>query len=263
MAELQLDCRTAIAQLTIVNPPANTWNIELLDQLTVLCQDIAANPAVRAVVVTGSGERFFSAGADLKQFADGNATAASEVAEAFGRAFEALAALPVPTVAAIQGFAMGGGLEVALACDFRVAEPAAVLALPEAAVGLLPCAGGTQRLRQLAGQSWAKRMILLGERVGAATAVQIGLVDRLADTGQARALATEWMQSVVRQSPASVRACKQLIQLGHEVPLSQTLAAERAYFMQLFAGSEAKEGVTAFLDKRLPAWCRPESKDLT
>ncbi|MGB2523550.1 MAG: enoyl-CoA hydratase, partial [Luminiphilus sp.] len=173
-----------IAIVTINNPAANTWDLESLPALEAVVEKLNAMSDVRALVVTGQGEKFFSAGADLNQFASGDPVAVGAMGEAFGAAFESLADYRGVSIAAINGYAMGGGLEVALACDIRIAESHAALALPEARVGLLPCAGGTQRLAQLVGEGWAKRMILCGERVDASKALQIGLVEEVVPFGQ-------------------------------------------------------------------------------
>ncbi len=205
-------------------------------------------------MVTGAGEKFFSAGAELRTFADGDVAIASEMARAFGFAFEALAECDLVTIAAINGYAMGGGLETALACDMRIAESHAQMALPEASVGLLPCAGGTQRLPWLVGEGWAKRMILCGERVDADTALDIGLVEEVVDSGEAVAVAQELASRVQKQAPGSVVACKRLIHAAERQPLQTALAMEREEFVELFNSDDQLEGVTAFLEKRAPEW---------
>ena len=139
------------AVLTMNNPPANTWTAESLALLKQKVIELNANKEIYALVLTGEGEKFFSAGADLKLFADGDKGNAATMAKHFGEAFEALSAFRGVSIAAINGYAMGGGLEVALACDIRIAEAQAVMALPEATVGLLPCAGGTQNLTAMVG----------------------------------------------------------------------------------------------------------------
>src|SRR5690242_6929508 len=172
---LLLERRGHTAVVTLSNPPAHVWTEASLLALTRLVHDLDADPEIYAMVITGEGERFFSAGADLKLFAEGDKAVAATMARRFGAAFETLSAFSGVSIAAINGYAMGGGLECALACDLRVAEEHAVLGLPEASVGLLPCGGGTQWLAWTVGEAWAKQMILLGERVDAATAQQIGL----------------------------------------------------------------------------------------
>jgi enoyl-CoA hydratase/carnithine racemase len=176
------------------------------------------------------------------------------MARRFGEAFETLAAFPGVSIAAINGYAMGGGLECALACDLLVAEEHAVMGLPETSVGLLPCGGGTQWLAWTVGESWAKRMILLGERVDAATAQQIGLVDRVVPRGQGLATALALAETVARQSPSAVRACKRLIQGARTMSPRQMLTVEREAFLELFDTEDQREGVAAFLGKRPPQW---------
>lgn len=251
---LQLEKRGHVAIVRMSNPPANTWTRDSLAALETLVADLNADPDVRALVLTGDGERFFSAGADLKLFADGDLGTAADMALRFGRAFTALAHFRGVSIAAINGYAMGGGLEVALACDLRVAESQAVMALPEASVGLLPCAGGTQLLPHLVGEGWAKRMVLLGERVDAAQAERIGLVEAVVPTGQALGTALEMAGRVERQSPSSVTACKTLLQAARTAPPETNLPLERELFIQLFSTEDQREGVRAFLDKRDPVW---------
>lgn len=255
---LKLEKRGHTAVVTLDNPPAHTWTDQSLPALARLVRDLENDSNIYALVITGAGEKFFSAGADLKLFAPtGNGTdkaTAATMARRFGEAFETLASFRGVSIAAINGYAMGGGLECALACDLRVAEEHAVMALPEASVGLLPCAGGTQWLAWNVGESWAKRMVLLGERVDAATAERIGLVDEVVGKGQALERALAMAEKVGRQSPCAVRACKRLIQGARHTPPQQVLAAEREAFVDLFDTADRSEGVTAFLEKRQPAW---------
>ena len=252
--KLRAEVRGRTVLLTIDNPPANTWDQENLAALTDLVDDCEADRDVYAIVVTGGGERFFSAGADLKVFAPGDKVVAAEMAAAFGHAFERLAAFRGVTIAAINGYAMGGGLECAMACDIRIAERQASMALPEASVGLLPCGGGTQNLAWLVGEGWAKRMILCGERVDADTAARIGLVEEVVDTGGALETALALAGRVSGQSPPAVASCKRLIQLGRSSSIAASYRPERDAFVDLFDTADQKEGVNAFLEKRPPRW---------
>lgn len=251
---LKLDKRGHTALITLSNPPAHTWTAESLQSLTRLVADLNADRAIYALVMTGEGSKFFSAGADLKLFADGDKARARMMARRFGEAFEALSAFRGVSIAAINGYAMGGGLECALACDLRIAEAHAQMALPEATVGLLPCAGGTQNLPWLVGEGWAKRMILCGERVDAATAKTIGLVEEVVATGTGLEAALKLAEKVGKQSPSSVSVCKQLIQGARANPLKQILPMEREAFVDLFDTEDQKEGVNAFLGKRTAEW---------
>ena len=253
-AGLALEKRGHVAIVTLTNPPAHTWTVESLAALRQLVLELEDDREIYSLVITGAGEKFFSAGADLKLFADGDPGVARTMARRFGEAFETLAAFRGVSIAAINGYAMGGGLECALACDLRVAEEHAVMALPEASVGLLPCAGGSQWLAWHAGESWAKRMILLGERVDASTAQRIGLVDEVVSRGGALARALEMAAQVERQSPSAVRACKTLIHGARHGSPYRTLVDEREAFVDLFETADQREGVAAFLGKRAPQW---------
>lgn len=250
--KIRLEGHTVV--VTIDNPPANTWDGENLDALEQLVRDCDADRNVYALILTGQGEKFFSAGADLKLFASGDKTVAAEMAAAFGRAFETLAGFRGVSIAAINGFAMGGGLECALACDIRIAEQQSALALPEATVGLLPCGGGTQNLAWLVGEGWAKRMILCGERVDAATAARIGLVEDVVDSGKGLETALALAEKVARQSPPAVAYCKSLIQSARGGAIEAAYATERESFVRLFDTADQTEGVNAFLEKRQAAW---------
>lgn len=254
---LTLERRQQTLVITLCNPPAHTWTEDSLAALAELLGDLQVDPQwsdIAALVLTGDGAKFFSAGADLNLFADGDKAVARAMAQRFGAAFEALSAFRGVTIAAINGYAMGGGLECALACDIRIAEEHAQMALPEASVGLLPCAGGTQNLTRQVGEGWAKRMILCGERVGAAQALAIGLVEEVVPTGQGLAAALALAAKAAKQSPASVAACKDLIQAARTMPSQQILPLERERFVSLFDGPDQQEGVQAFFGKRAARW---------
>lgn len=256
---LRLERRGAAALLTIDNPPANTWHEGSLAALERHIGMLDADPEIHALVIVGSGARFFSAGADLKRFAEGGKATALDMATRFGRAFEALAAFRGVSIAAINGYAMGGGLECALACDIRIAEHQVQLALPEARVGLLPCAGGTQHLPWLVGEGWAKRMILCGERIDAERALKIGLVEEVVDTGKALETALELAEQSTRQSPDALDRCKRLIMNARDHGLPNGYRMERELFLELFDTDAPSEGIGAFLDKRSPQWQRPQA----
>ncbi|MBS3805399.1 MAG: enoyl-CoA hydratase [Oleiphilaceae bacterium] len=252
---IQLEKRDHIAIITINNPPANTWTRDSLTALTETIEALNADQEIYALVVTGQGEKFFSAGADLKTFADGDPAKANDMAQVFGKAFDTLGNFHGVSVAAINGYAMGGGLECALACDIRIAEDHAQMALPEASVGLLPCAGGTQNLPWLVGEGWAKRMILCGERVKADRALSIGLVEEVVATGAGLDKALELAGMACKQSPSSVARCKTLVMSArHGRSHTDGWRMEREFFVDLFSTDDQREGVNAFLEKRAPEW---------
>lgn len=252
--KLKLEIIEHTALITIDNPAANTWDKESLSGLKKLVENLNDEKHIYALVITGAGEKFFSAGADLKIFADGDKESARVMADYFGAAFEALSDFRGVSIAAINGFAMGGGLEVALACDIRIAEEQAQMALPETKVGLLACAGGTQRLSWLVGEGWAKRIILCGERLRAEKALQIGLVEEVVPAGEAKARALALAQQVGEQSPVAVTYSKQLIHAARNVVMNDALPNERDRFVDLFDTEDQIEGVNAFLEKRKPEW---------
>lgn len=252
--KLKVEIRGHTALVTIDNPGANTWDTESLPALKTLVGKLNDDKSVYALVLTGAGEKFFSAGADLKLFADGDPGTARQMAEYFGEAFETLADFRGVSIAAINGFAMGGGLEVAMACDIRIAEEQAQMALPEAKVGLLPCAGGTQRLSWLVGEGWAKRMILCGERIKADKAARIGLVEEVVAKGEALERAMVLAEQVGEQSPTSVAFCKRLVHSARNNVIADGLQGERDFFEELFSTEDQREGVNAFLEKRKPVW---------
>ena len=253
-ATLKVQKEGSVATITISNPPANTWTEATLGQLKSIIAELNKDKENYALIITGEGEKFFSAGADLNLFASGEVAVANKMSRAFGAAFEALADYDGVSIAAINGFAMGGGLECALACDLRIAEEQALMALPEAKVGLLPCGCGTQNLPWLVGEGWAKRMILCGEQLKAPKALEIGLVEEVVEKGKALEAATKLAQQVGNQSPSAVRACKSLIMAARSNPMKSSLSLEREMFCDLFDTEDQKEGVNAFLEKRKPEW---------
>ncbi len=252
--KIQVQILNHTAQITINNPPANTWDMESLTGFRKVIDQLNKTPEITAIVIHGQGQKFFSAGADLNQFADGDKTKAADVAKYFGEAFEALANFNGISIAAINGYAMGGGLECALSCDMRIIEQQAQVALPEASVGLLPCAGGTQRLPWIVGEAWTCKMILLGERMNAETAVQTGLAIEQVETGQALEHALALAEKINRQSPDAVRACKRLLNKARESAIQTGLEAERSEFVGLIGEKNQLEGTNSFLEKRKPEW---------
>src|SRR5688572_13420417 len=248
------EIRGHTAFITLDNPPANTWTPDDLQAMEKLVGALDADRAVYAAVITGAGEKFFSGGADLKRF-QGDKVFARHFIARFSAAFERLMASRFVTIAAINGYAMGGGLECALACDLRIAEEHAQMALPEPAVGLLPAGCGTQCLPWLVGEGWAKRMILTNERIDAATALRIGLVQEVVPKGKSLEAATALAARVGGLSPRAVEYCKALIHNARNgIPRRAGLALERERFMDLFDHSDQAEGVAAFLAKRKPEW---------
>ena len=248
--EILLHAHTA--EIMLDHPPANTWTLENLAALEGALHELKANHRIKGIVIASKSDKFFSAGADLKSFDNVSSKQAQFIADAFGDTFETLSTFPGVTIAAINGYAMGGGLEVALACDMRFVSAKAKLGLPEAKVGLLPCAGGTQNLTSLVGEGWAKRMILCGEIITGQKAFDIGLAEELHESPIEKA--HQVITCIEDVSPDSLVACKELIQEGRHSPRWANLMKEREQFIALFKGKNQKEGVQAFLEKRKPHW---------
>jgi len=236
------------------NPPAHTFTKRSLNYISSQIERLNADTDNRALIITGQGNKFFSAGADLNQFDHDDVDTCKQFAQAFGDAFQTLTHYRGVSFAAINGYAMGGGLEIALACDIRIAEKHALMALPECAVGLLPCGLGTQHLPKLIGEQWAKRMILLGEKLDASKAESIGLVSDVTATASSVEHALNLAEKLAQQSPLAVNQCKQLIMGHREQPMSHMFAQEQSLFLELWSTDESKEGIQAFLEKRPAKW---------
>lgn len=253
-ASLLVEKHDSTAVITMNNPPANTWTPESLRSLKSTVEELNQDTSIAALVLASNSDKFFSAGADLARFNHSDKGKSLEFAQAFGEAFQTLTQFRGVSIAAITGYAMGGGLEAALCCDIRIAESHAVMALPEASVGLLPCGLGTQHLPWLVGEAWAKRMILLGEKVDAQKAQEIGLVQEVVDSGTVLEHALALASKAKNQSPTALRACKSLIMQARSYPVTTNFSAEQDAFLDLWNDANQLEGVQAFLEKRAPKW---------
>ncbi len=243
-----------VAHLELVNPPLNLITSDLLDQLDAALAVLeAAEPGdVRAVVVTGRGERAFSAGSDVGEFEAQRGPAGRGRMAREEAAAARLAGLPMPTIAAIEGHALGGGLELALACDLRVASERAKLGLPETRLAVIPGAGGTWRLPRVIGPARAKELILGGRVIAADEAERIGLVTRVAPAGEARAAAEALAAEIAARGPLAVREAKRLIDSALDRDPAAARAAELDASERIFATDDLAEGAAAFLARRDP-----------
>ncbi len=229
----------------------NALNAEVRARLMEVFDALAEDDDVRAVVLTGAGDKAFVAGADVTEF---HARTPEEQREVYRRRriYETVAAMPKPVIAAIHGFCIGGGSELALACDVRVADRTARISQAEIRIGLIPGGGGTQRLARLVGRGWTSIIAFTGDFVDAEEAHRIGLVDLLVDEGEHVARAVELAERMTRWSPVALRLAKEAIQAAYELPLSQGLEFEKERFLEAFASEDGREGVAAFVEKRKP-----------
>jgi enoyl-CoA hydratase len=238
--------------LVLKNPPVNALGTAVLDDLDRHVRALASDRSCRAVVVTGDGA-YFSAGADLKEMATMDLTSAPAIVHRGQELFGRLAGLPAPVVAAINGLAVGGGLELALACDIRVAGDSAKLGAPEVSYGLMPAYGGTQRLARLVGVAKAKELVFTGAMIGAAEALRIGLVGRVVPAGQELRAARDIAHTIAQRAPKAVRASKRAIAEGAAVPLDDGLALEARLFEgEVLPSQDLREGIVAFAEHRPP-----------
>ena len=241
-----------VAIITLNRPEKmNALNAELRDALLHKLDELERDDEVRAVVIHGAGNKAFVAGADINEFA---ARSPEEQREAFlgRRIYEGVADFDKPIIAAIHGFCIGGGCELALACDVRVADRTTRISQAEIRIGLIPGGGGTQRLARLVGRGWTTIMCLTGDFVEAEDAYRIGLIDVLVEEGQHLERALELATKMTRWSPVAVRLAKDAIRVAFEKPLADGLNYERDRFLDAFESDDGREGVLAFVEKRKP-----------
>lgn len=250
---IQVAQENMVAVVTVDRPERlNALNTQSLQELLESFERLARDSSVRAIIVTGAGDRAFIAGADIAEMKDKGPSEALAFARLGQVVCSAIEAAPQPVIAAINGYALGGGCEIALACDIRLASETAVLGQPEVTLGVPPGWGGTQRLPRVIGPGLARELIYTGRRVGAQEALRIGLVNAVYPPGEllerARALAAD----IVRNAPVAVRLSKEAIRRGLDVDLETGLALEAQAFALAFSTADQREGMSAFLEKRSP-----------
>ena len=245
----------AVAEIVLDRPDAlNALDTAMAGRLAGVCADLAADGTVRAIVLSASGPRAFCVGADLKERHAMTDADFARQRPVFRRAFDSLRNLPQPTVAAVHGYALGGGCELALSCDLVVADETAVFGLPETTVGLVPGGGGTQLTLRKLGPGRAIDLIMTGRQVDAAEAYRIGLADRLVPAAAARDHAIRLAGVIARNSPMAVRAAKQAIRQGSGTALAAGLDIEDAAWRTAAFSGDRTEGIAAFNEKREPRW---------
>ena len=244
-----------VAEITLNRPAAmNAISTVMAGELAGACAEIAAAAGTRVVVLSAAGERAFCAGADLRERSGMTDADILRQRHAIRGVFGAVLALPQPVVAAVHGFALGGGCELALSCDLVVADETAVFGLPEVTVGLVPGGGGTQLALRRLGAGRAADLVLTGRKVGIDEAMRIGLADRRVPAGQDGPAALELAGQIAANSPVAVRAAKRAIRHGWGVSLEAGLDVEDAAWRTAVLSADRREGIAAFVEKRKPAW---------
>ena len=251
MTNVLLEKKGNIAIATINRPKAlNALNSDVLTDLNELVDVVTADAEIRALVITGSGEKAFVAGADIGEMS----TLTPAEGEAFGKhgndVFRRIETLPVPTIAAINGFALGGGCELSMSCDIRICSEAAVFGQPEVGLGITPGFGGTQRLARLVSPGMAKQLIYTAKNIKADEAYRIGLVNAVYPAEELMAAAEKLANTIASNAPIAVRACKKAINDGLQVDMDKAIVIEEKLFGSCFKTADQIEGMGAFLEKR-------------
>ena len=251
MTNVLLEKKGHYAVATINRPKAlNALNSQVLEDLNELVDLVTADEEIRALVLTGAGEKAFVAGADIGEMS----TLTKAEGEAYGKkgndVFRKLETLPVPVIAAINGFALGGGCELSMSCDIRICADTAVFGQPEVGLGITPGFGGTQRLARLVSPGMAKQLIYTARNIKADEALRIGLVNAVYPAAELLSAAEKMADTIAKNAPIAVRACKKAINEGLDVDMDQALVIEEKLFGDCFETADQKEGMGAFLEKR-------------
>ncbi|HEU4463618.1 MAG TPA: enoyl-CoA hydratase-related protein [Gemmatimonadota bacterium] len=249
-----VDSKSGVRIVTINRPEKrNALNAEVRERLAGAVDEAVADPDTRVLVLTGAGDKAFVAGADVSEFA-GRSPIEQRQAMESPTVFDKVWDAPLPTIAMINGWCLGGGCELALACDIRIGADTATLGQPEVRLGIIPGGGATQRLPRLVGYGKALQLILSGETLDGVSAYEIGLLDEVVPASELRERTLEIARSIAEKSPATLAIAKRAVRAAMEMPLSAGLQHERDLFALAFSTEDKAEGVAAFLEKRTPEW---------
>jgi enoyl-CoA hydratase len=256
---VDVEFNKSVATLVLNRPEAlNAFNTDQLNRLLNALRDLGKQRSVRVVIITGAGDRAFAAGADIKVMAGLSKAEALAFARLGHSVAYAIESLPVPVIAAVNGFALGGGCELALACDIRIASYRAEFGQPEVTIGVPPGWGGTQRLPRLVGAGLAAEIIFTGRRVGAEEALRIGLVNAIYPQADLLGAARELADRMAANSPSAIAAAKRALQAGLSGTAASGLDTEARLFGDIFETADQREGMNAFIDKRTPVYSTGE-----
>jgi enoyl-CoA hydratase len=252
---LLCEVKDEIARVTLNRPKVlHALNAQVFDELEAVFSSLATDPSVRVILLTGSGEKAFAAGADINELAGTDPVAGEAKARRGQSVFRLIETCGKPVIACINGFALGGGCELAMACTMRLASETARLGQPEVKLGLIPGYGGTQRLPRLVGQPAALKLLLTGDMIGSAEALRIGLVDEVLSADKLMERAEALAKTIVGMAPLAVSGCLEAVRDGSEVSLEEAIDMEAKIFGRLCGTADKQEGTTAFLEKRTPVW---------
>ena len=253
MNTIKYEQKDFIAYVTLDRPEMlNAFNFEMLEQLRKVIESIQIHPDIRLVVITGAGHKAFSVGADLKERKTLPDTLVKRNLNRFGEVFTLIEQLPQPTICVLNGYAFGGGLELALACDFRIAADSITLGLTETSLGIIPGAGGTQRLPRLIGEAKALELILTAKRMSAAEAYQYGLVTKIAPFEELQEATATMAAAILKNAPIAVQQAKFAVKQGMKTDIQTGLQIERKAYELTIPTEDRVEALNAFAEKRAP-----------
>jgi enoyl-CoA hydratase len=251
---IKVDIASKVAVVTIDRPPVNPLNSAVFIELTTIFSELEQDKGVHAIILTGNGQKAFVAGADIHEMSSLNAAEMLEMNRVSGEAYNKIANLSKPVIAAINGVALGGGLELALACDLRIASERAKFAFPEVGLGIIPGGGGTQRLQKIVGQGIAKELLFFGEMFDAQRAIDLQIVNKVVPVEEVLSAAKEWALKLAEKPVIALRMLKLAVNEGANADLTTGLALEMASFSTAFATDDRIEGMAAFVEKRKPTF---------
>ncbi|WP_227937529.1 enoyl-CoA hydratase/isomerase family protein [Alkalihalobacillus deserti] len=251
-----IDCQIEnhVATVTINRPPVNALNKQVFNEINQLMDELEDCQSVKAVIITGGGKKAFVAGLDLQQVVDLDIVEMMQLSKLSGAAFSKIENLSKPVIAAINGIALGGGLELALACDLRICSEQVKFAMPEINLAIIPGGGGTQRLQKIVGQGKAKEILYFGEMFDASKALEFQLVNKVVPEEALVATAKEWAEKLANKPTVAMRMLKTAVTAGANSDLGMGLTLESACYSNTFATEDRIEGMQAFLEKRKPVY---------
>jgi enoyl-CoA hydratase len=251
---LLVEVENNIATITINRPPVNPLNTQVFNELSEVFSKLDEEDDVRAIVLTGSGEKAFVAGADISEMAGLDLVGINKMNKVSRLVFTQIENSTKPVIAALNGMALGGGLELALVCDLRISTEKAKFAFPEVGLGIIPGGGGTQRLPKIVGQGIAKELLYFGEMFDAVRAHELGIVNKVVRAEEVIPVAKEWAKKLAQKPPVALQMVKQAVNAGSNTDIESGLIIEAACFGNAFSTEDRKEGLNAFVEKRKPVY---------